>query len=385
MSYRSLLPLVLLAYLAMPLRRRSRTSSGRGGVLVVQTGKIGDLVCTTPYLRALKRTWPGARVGAAVIALAAPVLARNPFVDDLWKLDEIKSAKEALALAREIREKGYEWALVLMPSPLGVLVASLARIPHICITVVANDARFTRLLYGLATHRVAYTLYTSGAAHYCRMLNRIGAVNCDEPREVFPDDAAHAKAREFLIRHVKPSDVVAGISVSAGKHNKEWLPERFAAIADLLVKEYGAIIVWIGSKNDDPLLRSCASLMRTQGKSVFSAGHFSLSELSALLARLTLFVSVDNGPLYIADAMGVPVVDIAGPANIRAQGPVGKYVIVQAPGIPPRLTLMAAPNSPEREPAASAITVEMVWEGIRKLIADHNLMPVHSTSTPAGA
>ena len=60
----------------------------------------------------------------------------------------------------------------------------------------------------------------------------------------------------------------------------------------------------------------------------------SLDELKALIARARLFISGDTGPLYIAEALGVPTIDIVGPVSERDQ----------PPNNPPRHIVIAPPR-----------------------------------------
>ncbi|MBI2625814.1 glycosyltransferase family 9 protein, partial [Candidatus Parcubacteria bacterium] len=194
---------------------------------------------------------------------------------------------------------------------------------------------------------------------------------------LFPDEACRVKAAQFLAAHgLEAEAFTVGISVTASKFNKQWPPDRFGELADRLIKRYGARIVWVGSSGDASSIAEAEAAMRRRDRAVSSAGAFTLAELAALLGRLKLFVSVDTGPLYMADAMGVPVVDIAGPADVRSQAPVGRALVIQADGIPPRLTLMAAPDSSERDPAIIAITVDQVWREIEAFISREGLASV---------
>ncbi|MBI4099167.1 glycosyltransferase family 9 protein [Candidatus Parcubacteria bacterium] len=369
--------LIVFAYalLPFPWLRRSRKAVGPDPrILIVQTGKIGDLVCTTPIFRCIKRAWPGSQLGVAVTALAAPVLEGNRHVDDVWRLHSNTSLVGTLRLIRGVRQRGYTWALVLTPAPVGILIAYLAGIPNRALTVIPEVPRLLRSVLLLANRYVPYQLRTSGFAHYCRMLALTGSVQCDERRELFPSAAAQTKAREFLLGHGITADRFSvGISVTAGKRNKEWPPDRFAALADRLAASYGASIIWVGSAADRPLIDEVQASMRHRDRACSSAGEFVLAELPALLGALKLFIGVDTGPVYMADAVGVPVVDIAGPADTRSQAPIGKFAIVQSSVLTPRLTLMAAPDSSERDPAIMAITVEQVWGVVKDFISREQL------------
>ena len=73
-------------------------------ILVIRRDNIGDLVCTTPLLAALRRAKPGAWIGALVNSYNAPVLERNPDVDAVIpyrKLKHLEPGDWALAALGE--------------------------------------------------------------------------------------------------------------------------------------------------------------------------------------------------------------------------------------------------------------------------------------------
>lgn len=159
--------------------------------------------------------------------------------------------------------------------------------------------------------------------HYLSLLKFIGIKEFSEKKEIFIKSAEEEKALGFLrSRNLGSGDLLIGISVAAGIKLKEWAPDRFAILADRLIKEKNAKIIFIGSPADRLPIEKVQKMM--QNISINSAGHFTLSELPALLQKLKLFISVDTGPLYMADAVGVPVVDIAGPADVDELYPLDK-------------------------------------------------------------
>jgi len=78
----------LLTWLAGPLLRLRIALGGRRPgprrVLLIQTAKIGDLICTTPVIASLKASWPDCRLTVMVSPVCAPLLAHDPSVDTLW-------------------------------------------------------------------------------------------------------------------------------------------------------------------------------------------------------------------------------------------------------------------------------------------------------------
>ena len=71
------------------------------------------------------------------------------------------------------------------------------------------------------------------------------------------------------------------------------------------------------------------SFLNEKTQFINTSGIFNIDELKALISKISLFISVDTGPIYIAEAFGVPSIDIIGPVDESEQPPVGtKHKIV---------------------------------------------------------
>ncbi len=96
----------------------------------------------------------------------------------------------------------------------------------------------------------------------------------------------------------------------------------------------------------------------------------SIEELKALIAALKLFISVDTGPIYIAEALGVATVDIVGPMDEREQPPHGeRHRVVVAQRTQPAVHIMNASmvDIAEARRQTDAITPAMVLKAVEEL------------------
>ena len=98
---------------------------------------------------------------------------------------------------------------------------------------------------------------------------------------------------------------------------------------------------------------------------------FNVDELKAAISMMSLFISVDTGPIYIAEAFGIPTVDIVGPMNDEDQPPKGpKNRIVKAERRRPAITVLNTRNINIKEAYRQSkdISVKMVIDEVEKLI-----------------
>ena len=323
---RTLWPLGLVALL-WPLRRLwTRTASTPRRFLVIQVAKIGDLVVTTGLFRAIKASVPDAHLTVMVLPETRDILQDEPEIDAIlsWSPRELLSPRKRWRCWRTLTRERFDACLLTTPNPQRLIDAFLARIPTV-VSLVEVEKRcptqtrlFERLSPTLCT-RVPYRQGDLVRAAYQELLPPVGLSPGDPSPRLNPCDESRQRARSWYESHLADRNRPwIGLSPGAGNELKRWPIERFAELARLL-QEQNAQVLIVGSPADkslaEPILRSCP-------ESIDACGAVPLRDLPAFLSHLDLFISVDTGPLYVASAVGVPVVDIVGPIDPDEQPPV---------------------------------------------------------------
>ncbi|MBI5562249.1 MAG: glycosyltransferase family 9 protein [Deltaproteobacteria bacterium] len=328
---------LLFAYMTYPfVFILSRLCGGRGkrrerdSILVFQTAKIGDMICATPVFREIKRVHPSWRLGVAIDWVSEPVIRHNPHIDEIIIIDrkKTKGLMGKLMLARSLRKKDYSAALILLPNATNILAAFWAMIPE---RVSVYPDYLGRTLKELLTFNTAlvYHLYPKTALEtYLEALRPFGIAKCENTaKEVYPPPGAAARFAGFFRDADEP---FVGIALSTGNAMKDWGRKNFAELAREVIASTDAAIVLFGTERDAPLAIEIAGSINKNRRVENLCGGASLEELPALIKGLSLMIGVDTGLIYMADALGVPVIDIAGPCNMIDQRPTGgKAQIIQ--------------------------------------------------------
>jgi len=337
---------ILATFLFSPLFFLSGLSrkKDKQRILVIQTAKIGDLVCSTPVFREIKKNYPESRLAVLVLSQAKGILRNNPHINEIITFSqEHLNIRGLLELVREIKKKDFNWSFSLVPGILNTIISFWTGIPCRVSTSSKYETKGSKILSVFNNYRLEYKRNTLALKHYLKLLKFIGINQFSHEKEIFLGREENEKISQFLERHnLGQKDNLIGISVTAGKEFKEWAPEKFAQLADRAAKELKAKTIFIGGKNDEVKINEVRSLMENES---IRATQFNLIESAALLKRCSLFISVDTGPLYIADTVGTPVIDIAGPCQMKSQRPSGRSVIVQKPiDCGPCSYIMSAPG-----------------------------------------
>ena len=369
--------IILFPVFALIARIRARRRTGPLRVLIVPIlTRVGDLVCSTPVFREIKIRHPNTRLAVVVGRKAKGILTNNPRIDELIDYNDERFhgwfGRAYFFYFLYIRR--FDAVLSLGSSVVGTLAGVFAAAPVRAKVTVAKPPVLERTTDCLNTHRFRYADGSFLPRHYLSLLSAIGIDASAAPiiKEVFPTEAGSTKARAFLTNAFGGAPpFVVGITVSAGNSIKEWPLPRFASVADALVEQYGAKIIFIDSPANRARAAETARLMR-HGELAAIAVGFSLEELPSLIKQLHAFIAVDTGAIYIAHALGVPLIDIIGPVHPDEQPPQDELSIQvrPAPGIAPTSFVLAwQTRNGNHAEAVLSITVPQVLAAFAVLLS----------------
>lgn len=293
----------------MPRRDLAADLSFVRSALVIRHRAGGDLLLTTPALRALRAGLPGARITVLAARGMGALLQGNPDVDEVIEIDR-KSLPAQAALYARFARGGYDLVVDLVSNPRSAFLTRLTRAPiragfDIPGRAGAYTVRVPREPLDAAGRPVRR--YAPEAA-----LDVVRALGI-EPRgldltfRVVP--AAAASIDRWLAETKLAGPLIACLPTGSWPA-KTWLPERFAAAMDSLAEE-GAI-VWLWGPGEREAVEAIRARMRAPSVLAPPTGW---QELGALLARCALLVGNDSGPKHLAAAIGTPTVTVYGPTH----------------------------------------------------------------------
>lgn len=308
--------------------------SGRS-ILVVQTAFVGDVVLTTPLLRALKRSDPEVRVTVLTTPAGANLLEGSPFVDASIPYRKKGPGTGLLGLARVVRSLGSSRFHVAIAAQRSFRTGILA---------VASGARRRIGFAGAAgswayTRRVPWEGLRHAVHRYLALAQPLGIDPARaEPRPQLDPPAAARERADALLREegYDPAGPLLAVAPGSVWGTKRWTPEGYATVLGEVERRLGIRPFLVGSSEERPL---CETIGARSGRALPDlAGKSDLSVLAALLARASVLLTNDSGPGHIASAVRTPVVSIFGPTapefGYTAFG--GANRVVQRDGLPCR-------------------------------------------------
>jgi len=309
------------------VRRISFPKKERNGIVVYSPGHLGDILHMIPMLKALRAGKPKTKI----IWLVGPwseALARRyeGLVDEIrifgpnlppytrgkhqWR----QSAWHQWRMTMRLRQEGIE---ILMAAADGVS-RFLANALCPTLWVGIGDWRPPRVRTEIQTTFQAYEKDRYEADAWAGLLQPLGIEASADHLEYAVTSDERQAATDFLNEEgVDSTRPLALIAPGSGWSGKNWLPERFAAMADWLACEKGFQIAWVGGENEQHLIP------KSRTDDFNWVGKTSLPLLAAVMGQAKLFVGNDGGLLHFAAALDVPTVSIWGPTRPGKWGPKG--------------------------------------------------------------
>jgi lipopolysaccharide heptosyltransferase II len=286
-------------------------------LLCVRLDTIGDVLMTTPALRAIKETHPDRHVTLLTSSSGALAGRLVPEVDEVlvhdapWLESTAPSHDGAaeLALAADLRERGFDAAVIFTVYSQSCLPAAL--LLHLA-DIPLRLAHCRENPYRLLTHWVAESEPQGGIRHEVRrQLDLVASVGLRPSHELLslrpaPQDWFRAAIElQRLGLGASPWVVVHPGATAA---SRRYPPELFARVVRALVRYYQVEVVLTGSADEAGLVTEIAERAGVRTHSL--VGRLSLGALAALIARAPVLISNNSGPAHVAAAMGTPVVDL---------------------------------------------------------------------------
>lgn len=323
---------LLLTWLFSPLLwlYAGLPSKKHGRVLVIQTAKIGDFVCTTPVFRALREELPNTEIVALLHTVTVPLAKQLDSIDRVISLPKhgFKGWAGKLWLLKLLSE-GYDGVLILSPNLTNLLLPFWAGIAKRASVLPDRQQGISRLAWPFLTHGEQHQTGQMFRETAVRALSGLGIVMNENilslPNEV--RGSASGRARLDAMGLEQLPRPLLGLGIGAGNRMKALEQPQLASLAAELIGQIDGTLVLIGTEVDQV---TASSLVQTLplDRVVDTTGQWVLDELPILLGALDCFIGVDSGATYMADALGIPVVDFMGPADADDQRPIGKKAVV---------------------------------------------------------
>lgn len=346
--------------------------------LVIRRDNIGDLVCTTPLIRALRERFPQARICVLVNSYNAAVLNNNPDIDKIYVYTKAKHRTHSQSLARlyfdrfrhlvKLRREHFDWVLLAGESQ-AVKLWKLAK--------WLRPGYIAGFATGPSSHVVPpngiVVSPTTGGHEVERTYSLLAPLSITPPPlslRIAPNPTDMATVQQSLGTQPRP---LIGIHLSARKQSQRWPAERFAALITRLHNSLGAsfLLLWAPGDPSNPLHpgddpKARAVMEQTAGLPVTAYPTYELAALIGALGQCDAIICSDGGAMHLAAALAKPILCFFGDSD-----PVRWYPW----GVP---HVLMQPQSKE----VKDITVERAAAAFENLFRTHCSTPAPIAADP---
>ena len=297
-------------------------------ILCIRLDTIGDVLMTTPAIRALKESHSGRRITLLTSSAGAATGSLVPEVDEVVIYDApwLKAtsprtnSRPEYEMVEQLQHKGFDAAVIFTvysQNPLpSAFMCYLADIPLRLAHCHENP-------YQLLTHWVKDPEPDQYIHHEVRrQLDLVATVGCktlDERLSLLVSEKACSQVEHILQKldlhtvngnlkasHPAPPWIIMHPGATAP--SRRYPPEGFAEVARRLILDMGIQVIFTGTETERELIEGIQTAIGVPSHSL--VGCLNLDELAALIAIAPLLIANNTGPVHIAAAVGTPVVDL---------------------------------------------------------------------------
>jgi ADP-heptose:LPS heptosyltransferase len=283
-------------------------------ILILQLRRLGDVLMTTPMLRAIKTAMPGAVVHVCVEPASAPAVRNNPHLDEIV----VAEPGSFLRLAARLRRRCYDVVIDTLGTPGSANLAFLTSAP----VRIGRARPWRRRFYTHALSPAPQRRYS--ALDKLELLEPLGIRSADCRIELFPTDADCREADVFWAALDLPGErPVVAFSPVSRRPRKVWPPGRFAEVCDRFVERAGLRYLPLFGPGEEPQVEAVVGRVRHRDAIIYPCPTLSFGALLPLVRRCSFYLGNDNGIRHVAIAAGIPSAAVFGPPDPVSWTPPG--------------------------------------------------------------
>lgn len=287
-------------------------------VCVVMMSAVGDAVHVLTLINAIKRQHPESHITWVLQPGPASLVRGHSAVDDIVIFDRTRGWRAFVDMQRELSRRRFDLLIDLQVYLKAGIVTALSGAP---VRLGFDRARARDMNWLFTNRRISASPVKHVQDQYFEFLSELGIAS--EPIEwnLGPRSDEKEWQRDWITRVGRP---YAAIVVATSKPDKDWIPEKWAAVCDVLESRYELQPVLVGGES--PREREAAQRISAAARNPpVNALGSGLRNLVSILDASSLVLSPDTGPLHMAVALDRPVISLMGYSDPRRTGPYRQF------------------------------------------------------------
>lgn len=309
--------------------KKRKVPSDIDNILFIKLGAIGDVLMTTPLIRAIKKRYPNAQITYYCGKSYSKVLSGNTNINRLVPFDQDiffkKQIKSIIKLKNKIKKEKYDIAFVLDKHWSLSLFAFLCKIPF--------RIGFDRNGEGFANNmNISYKKVRHEIDYYLDLAKLIGIKSSTKKIDLTLDKKETNYAKDIF----KKNKIKKSICLIPGGANnpgvgddpiRRWPEAKFAELIQKAESKYSIIL--LGGPGDVAIGKKILSALNNDSKKhiINLIGKTSIKESAAIMKNSNHIVCNDSGPMHIASAVNNKIISLFGPSSPKRKAPLNKGAV----------------------------------------------------------
>jgi heptosyltransferase I len=282
-------------------------------VCLLRLSAIGDTCHVVPLLRSLQAAWPGTQFTWVIGKTEAKLMGLIPGVEFI-EYDKRAGLAGLLALRRRLRHRRFDVLLDLQHSIRASAVSLCIRARR---RIGFDRARARELQWLFTNERVAARSNEHVLDSFLGFADALGVSTRVQDWTLPLPAEAVARARELI----PGNQLTLVISPCASQALRNWPADRYAQVADHASRHQGMRVLLCGGRSAQERAMADAILAHARTGPLDLVGKDTLPELLAVLARATVLLSPDSGPVHMATLVNTPVIGLYAATRVARSGP----------------------------------------------------------------
>lgn len=284
-------------------------------ILMIQLRQLGDILLTSPCLRAIKEDNPHHRITFLCHTMGKEIFQDSPYIDELITYND-KSLFEYWNMAFSLRKRKFTMVFDFMANPRSAKFAWLTRSPQRYAFSTGRNWAFTHVIPRQVQSdyivREKFELLKAAGFH---------------PRNedlIMPWSTKDLGPYQELMKveSFAKAPFKVALSPTHRRENRRWPLENYVELAERLVREKEAAVVWTWGPGEKEIINDLISKCSVP---TFASPRTTLKELTALLSKVDLFIGNPNGASHFAVAANCRTLKLCGPhTEIQAWSPLNE-------------------------------------------------------------
>lgn len=304
-------------------------------ILVIRMNKIGDMICTIPLIKTLRRNFKNAKIAVFTEELSGELLKDTGLADGiiiykknsklLWN-KYLECWRLMTKYKKEYGIKHFDMAIAVKGGFSSFLsIITFLSGAHIRVGYLHPKNRFLKLFYNFPVKPIDIPKFHQVDA----CLNLLTVVGIKEQVKdiAITIPAEHkATAVKFLLKKgLQPKKQLAIFNISNNRNTSTWQTDNFIKLGRMLSQKYGYnCIITCVSVDKEKAFKICSEL---KGNGFFYDTP-KLMDFAAITSLANLLVAGDGGAIHIGAAVGTKVIALFGQTNPIIYGPYGEGHII---------------------------------------------------------